>query len=176
MTFKILKEAESGEEVQLNVELFPVPEALDETLKSLRFEAYHKKIIFKKEIDPKLDKISADKKKFKRILWILISKAFQFSEPQGRTITISGQKTNDMALFSVSVACPGIREDDFDKVFNSFYLADSWDYLLGSGIWHKIIKQFVEQQGGEIWVKIDNGKSPTFTFTLPLKAYANGAK
>jgi signal transduction histidine kinase len=162
---------ESGEKLPLSIELFPAPEAIDESIGFLREKAVQKNIILKKDIDPELDIISADKIRFKQIILNLIDNAIKFSKPQGGTITIAGRKAGDMAQFSVSDTGIGIKEENLGKLFSLFYQEDSGlsRKYGGTGIGLAIIKQLVEQHGGRLWVKSEHGEGTTFTFTVPLK-------
>jgi len=165
-----LVKVESGENLPLSIESFNAPEAIDETLIFVQEKAVKKNIIIKKEIDPVLNIISADKIRFKQIILNFLDNAIKFSKPEGGTVVIAARKVGDMAQFSICDTGIGIREEDIGNIFSLFYQADSGQSRMygGTGIGLAIIKQLVEQHGGRLWVKSRYGEGSTFTFTLPL--------
>ncbi len=165
-----LVKMESGENLLLSIESFNVPEGIDETLVFVQEKAVQKNIIIKKEIDPELNIISADKIRFKQILLNFLDNAIKFSKPEGGTVTIAARKVGDMAQFSICDTGIGIREEDMGNLFSLFYQADSGISRKygGAGVGLAIIKQLIEQQGGRIWVESRYGEGSKFTFTLPL--------
>lgn len=163
---------DSGERLPLSIELFPVSKVIDETLIHVSEKASKKNIDIKKYLDPALDTIAADKLRFKQILLNLIDNAIKFSKPEGGTITISAEKTVDMAQFSVTDTGIGINEEDMGTLFSLFHQVDSGlsRKYGGTGIGLAITKQLVEQHGGKIWAQSKYGEGTTFTFTLPIEA------
>jgi len=164
-----LAKAESGEKLPLSIESFSVQRVIDETLLFVNEKSIQKNIIIKKEIDPELDIISADKIRFKQILLNLLDNALKFSKPQGGKILIAARKAGNMAQFSVSDTGIGIMEENIDKIFTMFYQEESGMHrkYAGTGIGLKIIKQLVEQHGGRLWVESKYGEGSTFYFTMP---------
>jgi osomolarity two-component system sensor histidine kinase NIK1 len=65
----------------------------------------------------------------------------------------------------------GIREKDFDKLFDMFTPLDisATRPYGGVGLGLSISKGLVEMQGGNIWVESKYGEGSKFYFTLPLK-------
>jgi len=173
-----LLKIESGDKLPLLIESFFAPEVIGETMIFVQEKAARKGIVFKKEIDPGLNIISADKIRFKQILLNLLDNAIKFSKPQGGTILVAARKAGDMAQFSISDTGIGIREEDMENLFSLFYQVDSGRSRKygGTGVGNAIIKQFVEQHGGRIWVQSKYGEGSTFTFTLPLVAKTEGNK
>jgi signal transduction histidine kinase len=165
-----LAKVESGEKLPLSIEQFLASDAIDETLVFVSEKAIQKNIIIKREIDPEIGSISADKIRFKQILLNLLDNAIKFSKPQGGTILIAARKAGNMAQFSVYDTGIGIREEEIGKLFSLFYQADSGISRKygGAGVGLAIIKQLVEQQGGRIWVDSKFGEGSTFTFTIPI--------
>jgi len=159
---------ESGENLHISIESFLAPEAIDQTLAFLSERTGHKNIIIKKEIDPELGTISADKIRFGQILLNLLDNAIKFSKPHGGTILITARKAGDMAQFSICDTGIGIREADMVNIFSLFCRADSGRSRKYGGIGLAVIKQLVEQHGGRIWVQSKYGEGTTFTFTMPI--------
>ena len=163
---------ESGGKTSLSLELILAPELIDEILILVNEKALKKNIAIKKEIEPGLGFIKADKTRFKQILNSLLDNAIKFSKPDGGTVIIAARKDGDMAQFSISDTGIGIREVHMDKLFDLFHQIDSGlsRKYGGTGIGLAITKQLVEQQGGRIWAQSKFGEGSTFMFTLPLEA------
>lgn len=95
-----------------------------------------------------------------------------FSKPEGGTVTITARREGDMVGFSISDTGIGIREEDMDKLFNTFEQLDPGitQKYGGSGLGLMISKRLVELNGGKIWVESNYGIGTTFYFTLPIIA------
>jgi PAS domain S-box-containing protein len=166
-----LTSVESGK-IKLAIEKIPVPEAINETLNLLKATAEERNVIFKKEIDPQLDYIEADRQRFIQILFNLVGNAVKFSKEDGGIVTVTAKKEENMAKISVSDTGIGIKEEDLGKLFHAFRQLDmsiSRKYG-GAGLGLAISKQLVELQGGKIRAESKYGAGSTFTFLLPLKA------
>jgi len=173
-----LLKIESGDELPLSLESFFAPEVIDETMIFVKEKAARKDIELKKEIDPVLGDIKADKLRFKQILLNLLDNAIKFSKPQGGTVTVRAAKAGVMAQFSISDTGIGINETELGKIFGLFHQVDSGINRRygGAGSGLAITKQLVEQQGGKFLVQSIYGQGSTFTFTLPLVAKTEGNK
>ncbi len=166
-----LTRVESGK-IELAIEKIAMPDAINETLNLLKATAETRNVILKKEIDPQLDYIEADRQRFKQILFNLVSNAVKFSKPEGGIVTVTAKKEENMAKISVSDTGIGIKEEDLGKLFQPFLQLDmsfSRKYG-GTGLGLAISKQLVELQGGKIRAESKYGVGSTFTFLLPLKA------
>lgn len=167
-----LLKIESGDKLPLSIESFFAPEIIGETMIFVQEKAARKGIVLKKEIDPGLGIINADKLRFKQILLNLLDNAIKFSKPQGGTVTVKAVKAGDMAQFSICDTGIGIKEKDMDRIFGLFHQVDSGINRKygGAGSGLAITKQLVEQHGGKFVVQSKYGQGSTFTFSLPIVA------
>lgn len=165
-----LGRAETGK-IGLVTEKISVPEILDETIILFRENAAKHNVVFKKETDPELDFMEADRKRFKQILFNLISNAVKYCKPEGGTVTIAAKKQGELAKFMVIDTGIGIREENLGKLFLPFEQLDLGiaSKYGSTGLGLVITKKLVELQGGGISVKSKYGEGSTFTFTLPIK-------
>ncbi|MDD5614598.1 MAG: PAS domain S-box protein [Candidatus Methanoperedens sp.] len=164
-----LSKVEAGK-IDLVVEKISVPETLDETIILIKEKASKHNVFIKKEFDPQLKFMEADKHRLKQILFNLLSNAIKFSKKEGGTVTITTKKVKDMAQISVSDTGIGIREEDLWKLFKEFGQANpgiSKEYG-GTGLGLAISRKLVELHGGKIWVESKYGAGSTFTFLIPL--------
>src|SRR5659263_80229 len=166
-----LSKVEAGK-MEMNVEKISLSAIINDTLELVKALAAKHNVALKKEFDPKVESIEADKQKFKQILFNLISNAVKFNTTDGGTITITTMKYGEMAQISVSDTGIGIRKEDMAKLFDKFRQIDSGSSRKygGTGLGLAISKQLVELQGGRIWAQSEYGQGSTFIFQLPLTA------
>lgn len=74
-------------------------------------------------------------------------------------------------MFSVEDTGIGIKEQDLDKIFQSFQQADSKRNrnIEGTGLGLAICRQLISLMNGSISVKSEYGKGSCFSFEIPLK-------
>jgi len=156
--------------VELVLEKMSVPLTIDESLLMIKSNAEKHNIILKKEIDPELDHIVADRQKFKQILLNLLDNAVKFNKPAGGIVTVSAKKVGDMAMISVSDTGIGIKEEDMEKLFKEFEQLDKGTSRKygGTGLGLTISKKLVELHGGKIKIESKYGEGSTFAFSIPL--------
>ena len=165
-----LSKVEAGK-IELVIERMSVPLVIDESLVLIKEKATNHNIVLKKEYDPQLDIIEADKQRFKQILFNLLSNAVKFTK-DGGTVTVKSEKEGEMAKISVADTGIGIKEEDIEKLFKEFGQVDSKisKNYGGTGLGLSITKKLVELHGGKIMVESRYGEGSTFTFTLPVSA------
>ncbi len=165
-----ITQMEAGK-VKLNIEKISLSDAINDSFNLIKTDAEQRNVIFRKEIDPEIEFIDADRKKFEQILFNLLSNAVKFSKPERGEVTVRAKKVNAIVQISVSDKGIGIKEEDMGKLFRTFQQLDmsiSRKYG-GTGLGLAITKQFVELHGGRIWAQSKYGEGSTFTFTIPLK-------
>jgi signal transduction histidine kinase len=164
-----LSKVEAGK-FEMNFEKVSLAALMNDTLELIRATATKHNVVIKKEFDPEIGFIEADKQKFKQILFNLLSNAVKFSKTNGGTITITTRKNGEMIEFSVSDTGIGIKKEDMAKLFNKFQQIGSGTSgkYGGTGLGLAISKQLVELQGGRIWVQSKYGEGTTFIFELPI--------
>ena len=86
--------------------------------------------------------------------------------------------TLDKIQFFVSDSGVGIKESDFNTIFNHFYKIETNGKKIyrGTGLGLAISKRLVELMGGEIWLESEYGKGTTFYFSLPLESLNESGK
>ncbi len=170
-----LSKVESGK-IELNIETISVPETINESLTFIKEKAAKHNVTIKKELDPALEFMDADKLRLKQVLFNLLDNAVKFSKPEGGVVIVAAKKEEDMARISVSDTGIGIREEDMGKLFNEFEQVSfgiSRKYG-GTGLGLAISKRFVELHGGKIWAESTFGEGSTFTFMLPIASKKAG--
>ena len=165
-----LAKVEAGR-MELNVDRFHLPSAIDNALTLIRERALRHGISVSAEIDPQLGEVSADERKLKQILLNLLSNAVKFT-PEGGKIKVAARPAGNMVEIAVSDTGIGIAPEDHAAVFEEFKQVGT-DYTRkaeGTGLGLALTRKFVALHGGTIRVESELGKGSTFTFTLPLEA------
>ncbi|MHA1719233.1 MAG: PAS domain S-box protein [Promethearchaeota archaeon] len=152
---KLLIENVSLSEIlrQINTMLKPMYEK-----KNLKFEV--KKINKEKMIQ-------VDRIRFKEIMYNLLSNAIKYTKEGGIKVDI--KEEDDCWRFDIIDTGIGIKEEDFDLVFQDFKRIKS-EYtstIEGTGLGLSLTKKLIEIHGGYLSFSSEFGKGSTFTFTIP---------
>lgn len=167
--FLELAKTEAGK-LEMVFEEISVPDTINEIFELIKENAIGHDIILRKEFDPELLSIQADRRALKQMLFNLLSNALKFSKKEGGIITVSTKRENDMVKISVDDTGIGIKEEDIPRLFQKFEQLDSgisrkYD---GTGLGLAITKQLVDMHGGKIWVESKYGEGSNFIFLLPI--------
>lgn len=115
-----------------------------------------------------------DDYRLKRILLNLVSNAIKFTQ-QGCIeilVSLAGKLNNSAVLtFMVQDSGIGIPEERQDCIYEKFtrLTPSNKGLYKGMGLGLRIVKQFVEEMGGEIELQSEAGKGSAFICTLPFK-------
>lgn len=113
--------------------------------------------------------VRADAGRLRQVLTNLVDNALKFTEPGGRvTLAVRPHTRTDCAQFSVIDTGPGIAPEQAVRVFDKLYQTELGRKAGGLGLGLYIAREFVQRQGGMIWVESRPGVGTAFHFTLPL--------
>jgi PAS domain S-box-containing protein len=114
--------------------------------------------------------IFADKNMIKTILRNLLSNAVKFSFRSGK-VFVNAVEGQDKVTISVKDDGIGIPEEDIEKIFriDANYVVPGTENEQGTGLGLKLSKEFVEKQGGKIWVESTENQGSVFKFSIPVK-------
>lgn len=109
-----------------------------------------------------------DTRKFKQILFNLLSNAFKFT-PDGGKVGIKAQVENNTLAVTVWDTGIGIHPEDMPRLFRPFGQLDSSlaRRYPGTGLGLTMVKRLVEQHGGTVHVESEPGKGASFTVYFP---------
>ncbi len=111
--------------------------------------------------------VNADRDMINLILRNLISNAIKFSLENGK-IEIFATKKNGMTEISVKDSGVGIPEENLKRLFDLDTITTvGTANEKGTGLGLMISKNFVEAQGGNIYVKSKEREGSVFSFTIP---------
>jgi signal transduction histidine kinase len=122
-------------------------------------------------IDIQEQEVYADSHMLQTVLRNLTSNAIKFTNRGGRiTISTAGFENNSL-LISIRDTGIGMKPDMLDNIFKigANTKRDGTEGEHSSGLGLLLCKEFVEKQGGEIWVESIEGEGSAFHFTVPAK-------
>ncbi|TAH22142.1 MAG: hypothetical protein EAZ08_01400 [Cytophagales bacterium] len=115
---------------------------------------------------PESTYILADEDMLKTVLRNLITNAIKFSYRNGK-ITLKAQNEGNMVKISVADTGIGISEANLSQLFtNENFTTLGTAGEKGTGLGLSLCKDFIEKNGGKIWVESTKNQGTTFYFTL----------
>jgi PAS domain S-box-containing protein len=170
---------------ELDLSPVNISELIDNSMIMIKQKAAKHGITLEKEVAPELEeqKITADQRKLKQILYNLFSNAVKFT-PDGGTVTVRAEQVHgrtrqgfetgtDQAYVEISVTDTGIGIDPAyqEKVFEPFFqiYRTRQDKSPGTGLGLPLTRDLVTLHGGKIFlVSEGQGKGSTFSFIIPV--------
>jgi PAS domain S-box-containing protein len=161
-----LSKIESGR-LELQRDIFPLADALEETVSSLRPRGTAKSIEIEVS-EPGGIELFADRLRFKQILYNLLSNAVKFT-PFGGRVWVSVSAQPELIEVSVADTGVGIPASEHESVFDKFYQVGQRQAggQEGTGLGLAITRHLVEEHGGSIRLESEPGKGSRFIFTIP---------
>ncbi|MDN5201859.1 tetratricopeptide repeat protein [Fulvivirgaceae bacterium BMA10] len=110
----------------------------------------------------------ADLEMIKLVVRNLLSNAIKFSSEKD-VINLTAYKGDGYVTISIQDTGVGISKEDQAKLFElETYSTIGTANEKGTGLGLLLCKDFVEKNGGKIWVESKQGSGSTFKFTVPL--------
>lgn len=157
---RVGKNLDNLQEIDLN-------ELIDEVsrLYSNRINEKSAKIIRKQ-----LPVIYSHKTAIFQIFQNLISNSIKYAKKNvPPVIVITAEEYKEVYQFTVHDNGIGISKEYYEKVFILFQRLHGRDEYSGSGMGLSIVKKWIENLGGQIWLRSKEGEGTTFTFTIAKK-------
>lgn len=135
----------------------------------------NKNLTFHNKVSPETFAF-ADLDQIRLVLRNLITNAIKFT-PKGGEISISSYIQEDKLIVSVIDTGIGIEKKKIDAIFklNSNHSTQGTEGEKGTGLGLLLCKEFVENNGGALWIESQIKKGTTFSFSLPLKPHYSTA-
>lgn len=112
--------------------------------------------------------VYADMDMIQAVLRNLISNAIKFCH-SGDKITVDAGIKKNMATIWISDTGVGIASENLEKLFGNYnFTTRGTTNEQGTGLGLLLCKDFIEKNGGTIWVESTQGLGSSFYFTLPL--------
>ena len=160
-----LSQVESGR-IQLNIMKVAPEQIIENAIQAVAIRAKQKEITIKKMYDKDLPEINADADKTTWVLNNFLTNAIKYSYNNG-IVEAGIAKQNGNIIFSVKDYGPGINKEYLPKLFDRYFQVPG-SKEKGTGLGLAISKEFVEAQGGKIWVESEIAKGASFCFSLAV--------
>ncbi len=142
---------------------------VDDHISDFHLSSSNKNITIISEIEQDLI-ILADENMINTIMRNLLSNAVKFTHRYGQIVISATVKPNEIVI-SVKDSGIGLSSESLDKIFSidSKHSKPGTDKEQGTGLGLKLCQEFVQKQGGEIWVNSEENKGSIFSFSIPIK-------
>lgn len=174
---------ESGK-MELHIENFDVKNSILEIENVLKPLFEKKKLVFTLNYNTPQTTITADKIKFKQVLYNLLTNAIKFTDEGGfikvyveqvaesfcKPCNTEGQVDYQFLKVTVEDSGIGIKKEDQERIFDEFEQVDGSmsRRFEGSGLGLALSKKLINLHGGDIYVESELGKGSRFYFTIPI--------
>jgi len=112
-----------------------------------------------------LDMVKASKNQLRQVFLNIISNA-RDAMPEGGTLSVTTRAEGDNVHVEISDTGMGIRKENLNKIFDSFFTTK--DNIKDVGLGLSVCYGFIKDHGGDIKVKSEWGSGATFTINLPM--------
>ena len=160
-----MSQVEAGK-IQLEIKSVKPASIVNNAISTVNAPAKEKNIHFERNYNEELPTVRADAEKTGWVLNNFLSNAIKYSG-DGSKITVSIKLVDGSLQFSVKDQGPGIPEEYLPKIFERFFKVPGANKT-GTGLGLAISKEFIEAEGGKIWVKSKQGEGSEFGFDLPI--------
>lgn len=159
-----LTQVESGK-ISLDLaSVQPLP-LIERAIASVRNAAKERNITITTDLTGSAPEVKADPDKTAWVLSNFLSNAIRYA-PQQSEVLVKVKAEEGKCIFSVKDSGKGIEEKYRDKIFDRYFKVPGTRE--GTGLGLAISKEFIEAQGGKIWVESEPGKGSLFAFSLPI--------
>jgi signal transduction histidine kinase len=160
-----MSQVEAGR-IQLHKQKVPPASIVNTAVNTVASVAREKGIELITDIPKDLQAVEVDEEKTTWVLNNFLTNAIKYS-PAHNSIEVKVEKNNDLLLFSVKDNGPGIAKEYQHRLFERYFRVPG-STSKGTGLGLAISKDFIEAQGGKIWVESEIGFGAKFCFALPL--------
>jgi two-component system, OmpR family, aerobic respiration control sensor histidine kinase ArcB len=131
--------------------------------------------LLKVELPESLSPPWADSDRLRQVTQNLLVNATKFT-PEGGTITLRAKEENGSIVVEVQDTGYGIPEEEQRRLFRPYHRqTGDREHLSGLGLGLALCKNLVQLHGGRIWVRSQEGKGSTFSFSIPINSSAQQA-
>jgi signal transduction histidine kinase len=143
-------------------------ELLEENRTLLNAQAENKKINIVNSYTDSVP-VNTHKHSINTVIRNLISNSIKFT-PEGGTITTDIKKENEFVVVSIADSGVGMSKEVMEKLFriDAKHSTKGTANEKGTGLGLILCKEFVEKNGGKIWVTSEEEKGSVFSFSIPM--------
>ncbi len=171
---------ESGKMELVSTE-YSIVEMLHTCSQMVRIRADKKKLAFYTDIKPDIPSVLVgDSVRLQQIITNLLTNAVKYTKKGAVTLRVNCEVIEEQKILlkiEVQDTGIGIREEDLNKLFNSFERLEEKrnQSIEGTGLGLAITSQFVKLMNGKISVESEYGKGSVFKVEIPQTVFSNEA-
>lgn len=160
-----MSQVETGN-IQLKIQTAPAESIIRQAVQAVQFQAQQKQVSIKTDIAASLPEVMADTEKTSWVLINFLTNAIRYA-PEASVIEVSASRKKDKVSFAVRDHGIGIDEKYLPRIFDRYYKVPGNYEKSGTGLGLAISREFIEAQGGNIWVESAIGDGSRFGFDFP---------
>ena len=112
-----------------------------------------------------LGRVNASKDQLRQVFLNMVANA-RDAMINGGTLTVSTREDGENVIIEIKDTGTGIKAEHLDKIFDSFFTTKG--EVKGVGLGLSVCYGFIEDHGGDIVVKSQEGAGTTFVISLPV--------
>jgi len=118
--------------------------------------------------------VLGDKEMVNLVIRNLVSNALKFTPEHGEVILLSEEDGEEIKIMVIDNGV-GISPEKQAELFTQYKNTSTkgTGNEKGTGLGLMLCKEFIERNGGRIWVESEEGRGTCFTFTLPKHEVAD---
>jgi PAS domain S-box-containing protein len=159
-----MSQVETGN-IQLKLQAANQEAIVGQAIQAVQFQAQQKHVSINAAIADNLPFIQADVEKTSWVLINFLTNAIKYS-PEGSPVEVAAFRKNDKIEFVVTDHGNGIDEKYVPRIFDRYFKVPGTHDRNGTGLGLSISKEFIEAQGGHIWVDSRIGEGSKFGFAF----------
>ena len=159
-----MSQVETGN-IQLKLQPASPMTIVDHAVQAVLFQAQQKHVQIKTKIADNLPSIQADLEKTSWVLINFLTNAIKYS-PEEADIEVTACLQRNKVEFIVKDQGRGIDEKYLPRIFDRYFKVPGSHDRNGTGLGLSISKEFIEAQGGKIWVTSQVGEGSSFGFAF----------
>lgn len=168
-TFLSVSNLEQSDKQEVTKSPVKLDTMVSQVIGDFRETAKRKRIRLVEQTNTPIPPIAADQGLIRRVIANLVDNAIKYS-PERTSVIISTILEADFLRVVVEDRGYGIPPSDQEKIWQKFYRVardgqDKEEESTGLGL--SLVKEVIEQHGGEVGVESENGQGSKFSFTLP---------
>lgn len=159
-----MSQVETGN-IQLKLQPAQPAAIVEQAVQAVQFQAQQKNIVLRTNLSMDLPPVQADLEKTSWVMINFLTNAIRYS-PDTSFIDIAAYQKDSKVFFTVTDYGKGIDEKYLPRIFDRYFKVPGTHERNGTGLGLAISKEFIEAQGGAIWVKSRIGEGSVFGFDL----------
>jgi signal transduction histidine kinase len=156
-------------EARLDETEVDLPAAADECLLMLQARADKKRLQVRREFDPALPHVRADRRMVKQMLLNLLSNAVTYTPDGGSVTVIAGMTPDGQVAITIRDTGIGIAGADLERIMEPFQIVENprARSYQGIGLGLPLARSLIQLHGGSLTLHSEVGVGTTATLAFP---------